>query len=85
LKNKKLAKDTNDKYYKDLEQSQKVGINSMYGFLGSSGLNFNYPNGASEVTRRGREVLGMAIKWATGNTYEEWKPKDEKDESDSGT
>lgn len=76
LKNKKLAKDTNDKYFKDLEQSQKVGINSMYGFLGSSGLNFNYPHGASEVTRRGREVLGTAIKWATGKTYEEWKPKD---------
>lgn len=80
LKNKKLAKETNDKYYKDLEQSQKVGINSMYGFLGSSGLNFNYPHGASEVTRRGREVLGTAIKWATGKTYEEWKPKEESSE-----
>jgi len=77
LKNKKLAKDTKDKYYDDLQNSQKVGINSMYGFLGSSGLNFNYPHGASEVTRRGREVLGTAIKWATGKTYEEWKPKEE--------
>lgn len=77
LKNKKLAKETGEKYYKDLQESQKVGINSMYGFLGSSGLNFNYPQGASEVTRRGREVLGTAIKWATGKTYEEWKPKEE--------
>lgn len=80
LKNKKLAKDTNDSYYKDLEQSQKIGINSMYGFLGATGLNFNYPHGASEVTRKGREVLGTAIKWATGKTYEEWKPKEEAEE-----
>jgi DNA polymerase elongation subunit (family B) len=77
LKNKKLAKETGEKYYKDLQESQKVGINSMYGFLGTPGLNFNFPQGASEVTRRGREVLGTAIKWATGKTYEEWKPKEE--------
>ncbi len=77
LKNKKLAKETGDKYYDDLQNSQKVGINSMYGFLGASGLQFNYPKGAAEVTRRGREVLGTAIKWATGKTYEEWKPKED--------
>lgn len=76
LKNKKLAKETGDKYFEDLQNSQKVGINSMYGFLGSQGLNFNFPQGAGEVTRRGREVLGTAIKWATGKTYEEWKPKE---------
>src|ERR1019366_7394202 len=33
LKNKKLAKETKNSYYKDLEQSQKILINSMYGFL----------------------------------------------------
>lgn len=80
LKNKKLAKETGDQYFDDLQNSQKVGINSMYGFLGSQGLNFNFPQGAAEVTRKGREVLGTAIKWATGKTYEEWKPKEKVEE-----
>jgi DNA polymerase I len=67
LKNKKLAKDTGDRYYDDLQNTQKVQINSLYGFLGASGLNYNYPQGAAEVTRHGREILTLAIKWATGN------------------
>lgn len=73
LKNKKLAKDTGNKYYDDLQNSQKIGINSMYGFMGATGLNFNFPEGAAEVTRRGREVLMKAINWATGLDYEDWK------------
>jgi DNA polymerase elongation subunit (family B) len=63
LKNKKLAK--TDKYFSDLEQSQKIIINSMYGFMGAPGLLFNYPLGAAMVTERGREILADSIKWAT--------------------
>lgn len=70
LKNKKLAKETGNSYYKDLEQSQKVGINSMYGFMGTAGLNFNYPEGAAEVTQRGREILNRALSWAKGELDE---------------
>lgn len=73
LKNKKLAKETGDSYYKDLEQSQKVGINSAYGFMGASGLNFNYLEGASAITRYGREVLKTAIKWASNQDFETWE------------
>ncbi len=69
LKNKKLGKETGDRYYKDLEQSQKIAINSMYGFLGTSKLNYNYPEGAAEVTRHGRRILQQAIKWATGKEW----------------
>lgn len=73
LKNKKLAKETGDKYYKDLEQTQKIGANSLYGFLGATGLNYNFPAGASLITRKGREILEKAILWATGKNSSYWK------------
>ena len=69
LANKKKAKETGDRYYKDLEQAQKVIINSAYGFMGAKGLNYNYPKGAAEVTRYGREIITRAVKWAEDNSY----------------
>jgi DNA polymerase, archaea type len=75
LKNKKLAKETENQYYKDLEQSQKVAINSLYGFMGSSGLLFNSPECAAEVTRKGRELFNKVLVWATGYDDEYWKTK----------
>lgn len=71
LKNKKMGKETGDRYFKDLEQSQKIAINSMYGFLGAPRLNYNYPEGAAEVTRHGRRILKTALLWATGKEYNE--------------
>lgn len=71
LEYKALAK--TDKYYDDLQNSYKIFINSCYGFLGSKHSNFNYPFGAAEVTRNGREILDKAIVWATGRNYEHWK------------
>lgn len=73
LKNKKIAKDTGNPYYKALEQSQKVVINSLYGFLGAPGLNFNSHKHAAEVTRHGREILEQAIVWSTGYNLDYWK------------
>ena len=70
LKNKKLAKDTGDKYYDDMQNAQKIMINSMYGFLGAGFLLYNYPKGAAEVTRNGREILLKGVEWATGHTLE---------------
>ena len=64
LANKKLAKDTGDRHYKDLEQAQKIIINSAYGFLGAQGLNYNYPRGAAQITKRGREILELGMHWA---------------------
>lgn len=66
LLNKKLAKETGDRFYKDLEQTMKVFINSSYGFMGAAGLNYNYPEGAAEVTKYGREIINRAVEWATG-------------------
>ncbi len=73
LKNKKLAKETGEEYYSHLEQSQKIQINSLYGFMGAPGLLFNHIQGASEVTKKGRDVLKFTIEWATGESYECWK------------
>ena len=70
LKNKRLAKETGDRYYKDLEQSQKIAINSAYGLLGTPGLNFNSPKNASDVTRHGREILQTGIKWVEDRGYQ---------------
>ena len=65
LANKKKAKETGSKLYSDLEQSQKIIINSMYGFLGAKGLNFNSNEKAALVTELGRKVLNAGIDWAT--------------------
>jgi DNA polymerase, archaea type len=64
LKNKQLAKETGDIYYSHLEQSQKIGINSIYGLLGTPGLAFNSLKDAALITQKGREILQQAIKWA---------------------
>lgn len=69
LKNKKLAKETGLAFYKHLDVSFKILINSLYGFLGATGLHFNYPAGAAEVTRRGREILIESIEWANSRGY----------------
>jgi len=72
LKNKKLFKETQDPYYDDLQAAQKTAINSMYGFMGATGLLFNSLEHAAFVTTKGREILEAAVKWATGkelNSY----------------
>lgn len=73
LRNKKLAKETGDDYYKGLEQSGKIGINSGYGFMGAPGLNFNSLHNAELVTKYGRDILTKAIKWSTGKELSEYR------------
>lgn len=72
LKNKKLYEETKEQYYSDLSEAFKIAINSMYGFLGASGLNYNYPEGAALVTAKGREVLAIATQYATGKSIDYW-------------
>jgi DNA polymerase elongation subunit (family B) len=64
LNNKRLGKETGERYYKDLEQAQKIVINSAYGFMGAPGLNFNSPRCAADVTHRGRDILHKGLEWA---------------------
>lgn len=69
LENKRLAKETGNRYYKDLSEGQKIVINSAYGFMGTGGLQFNYPDGAALVTGHGRKILNQAITWAQSKGY----------------
>lgn len=73
LENKRIANETGDSYYRDLEQSQKVAINSLYGFLGANGLNYNSPKNAALITEKGREILDKAILWSTGENIDYWR------------
>lgn len=69
LVNKKLSKETGLDKYKHLDLSLKVIINSLYGFMGASGLNYNYPQGAAETTRMGREILIQSMTWAKSKGF----------------
>lgn len=64
--NKKLAKETGEKYYDDLQSSQKIFSNSLYGFCSAPGLLFNHPESAATITKHGRGILLKAIKWISG-------------------
>lgn len=72
LKNKKLAKETGEKYYTDLEQSQKVFINSSYGLLGTNHVNYNNFTDADFITSMGRRILSETMRWATGRDVNYW-------------
>ena len=65
---KNKFKETGYKYWDDLQNSFKILINSLFGYLGAGYLLFNYPEGAAEVTRRGREIIRKTILWSTGYT-----------------
>jgi DNA polymerase elongation subunit (family B) len=70
LENKRRAKETGDRYFSDLEQAQKIVINSAYGICGAPGLLFNSPDIAGFITRAGRELLSTAMDWATKFGYQ---------------
>lgn len=69
IKNKERFEQTGERYYSDLSDSQKIAINSMYGFLGAPKLNYNSPEDAARVTSVGRDILKNAILWASGKEY----------------
>ncbi len=80
FKNKDLFEENKEQHYYDLEQAQKIGINSAYGLLGTGGLNFNKFYLASLVTEKGREILQKAILWSCGYELEYIPSVDEGDD-----
>ena len=72
-KYKKLAKETGDRYYKDMDGMMKQAINSMYGTYGTNGLLYNFPEGAALITEKCRGYIEKAVQWATGRNLEYWK------------
>lgn len=80
IKYKQMFKETGNQEYDAIQNCFKVLLNSLYGFLGSSGTNFNFPEGAEFITKRGREIVSIAIEWATSKQYEDWvKPEHERE------
>jgi len=71
LRHKKLYKETGNKYHDDFQATWKIFINSYYGFMGTAGLNYNSIKCAEYVTKKGRDTLKYAIKWATGMSDEQ--------------
>jgi len=72
LKLKKLASETGDPLYKQMDTTTKGILNSFYGFFSAAGLNFNNPECGSFITARGREILEYTIKWASGKDASEF-------------
>lgn len=66
LEYKKLAAETGDKYWIEMDTTAKGILNSFYGSQGAPGLNFNSFDCAEFITAKGREILEYTIKWATG-------------------
>ena len=72
---KRLYKETGDEMYDNQQAASKIFINSSYGMLGTSGLNFNDYDQASLITRCCRAGLQKSIIWATGKDIDYWWPE----------
>lgn len=83
LEYKKLAADTGDKYWQEMDTTAKSILNSFYGFMGAVGLQFNSFECAEFITAKGREILEYTIKWASGKDLKEFMPEEEV-EDDAG-
>jgi DNA polymerase elongation subunit (family B) len=77
LEYKKLASETGDNLWKEMDTTAKSILNSFYGFCGVAGLNFNSPDCAEFITAKGREILEYTIKWASGRMLSEFVDKQE--------
>lgn len=75
LEYKRLAAETGLSLYADMDNAAKGILNSFYGFLGAPGINFNSPDCAEFITAKGREILELAITWATGKTFQDLAPE----------
>lgn len=75
IEHKRLYKETNNKYYDDLQGAEKIAINSLYGLNGTAGLNFNNFKNADMITTLGRLILRATSVWSTGYDVEHWFPE----------
>jgi DNA polymerase I len=83
LKLKKLAAETGDELYKQMDTTTKGILNSFYGFLSAQGLNFNSPELAAFVTEQGRNIITTAVKWASGEPIDKyWSAKVQSEDDD---
>lgn len=69
---KDMYKKTKNVYYKDREQTSKLFINSAYGCLTTSGLNYNCVWMGAKITEETRNVIDLALTWASGKGKDYW-------------
>ena len=69
---KDMYQKTKDLYYKNREQSGKIFINSAYGLCNTPGLHFNSPKLAEKITYETRNMIDMALEWASGKKSDYW-------------
>jgi DNA polymerase elongation subunit (family B) len=55
-----------------MDGAAKIFINSIFGFCGAPGLNFNSPKVAAKITESTRDFLEKAMVWATGDGKDKW-------------
>lgn len=72
---KKQMQATGDVYWKNLDAMAKIFINSAYGVVNTSGLNYNSPDIADKITAESRAVIDMALVWASSVGYHYWNTK----------
>lgn len=82
LEYKRLAAETGDSYWQQLDTTAKGILNSFYGFCGASGLLFNSMDCAEFITAKGREILEYTITWASGQDPSKFIYNDEDGEVD---
>ncbi len=83
LEYKRLAQETGDKLYQEMDVTAKSILNSFYGALGANGLQFNSFECADFITSKGREILEYTIKWASGKELAEFMPEEETNEEET--
>lgn len=78
---------TGDTYYKDRDGAAKVVLNSAFGLTNTGGLNYNSPEIAKKITFESRQIIDLALIWASGKGKDYWmtefKKKTGKIEDDS--
>lgn len=83
LEYKRLAAETGEKIWKEMDTTAKSILNSFYGFMGATGLSFNSLECAAFITQKGREILEYTISWASGKPLTDFITKEEEEDANA--
>lgn len=69
---KKKYEETGNSYFKHRDSSSKVFLNSAYGVTITNKLNYNSPAIGAKITEETRNMIDMALVWASGKNRTYW-------------
>lgn len=72
---KRKFKETKESYYRDRDSSAKVFLNSAYGVTITRGLNYNSPPIGAKITEETRNMIDLALLYASGKNRDFWVDK----------